>query len=765
VRSKFFKIIVFVAALGVCACQPTERNFVAEWSVEPPQKASARPIDPGTAKPRDGLGIGKSSGGPTILAEGTGRLIGNGRTRERQSQPAGDEGVTLNLVNLPIAEAAKIVLGDIQGADYVVDPKLDGKVTAHTSHPVSKREALDLFQSALRVSGAAVVRSGGIYKIVPVEAAATAGGDISAGNSDIDASGLGAGATVIQLRYVSASEMKRVLDPIASKGGVVRADDARHAITLAGTPQEIATLRDAVALFDIDTMRGMSFALVPVKSSDANLLADDLRSVFGSEKEGPMNGMVQFVGNKRLSAILVISSQARYLERARAWIQRLDARAQGTEKQLYTYRVQNRPAKELLQVLVSMFGSDNGGRSSSSVSPRQGQATVASANAGFVGQNGNPPTNPIGGISSNGAMSTSGLGDAANAEAKTGVASGAASENAAASGGAQAVGLGEDSRFRLAADEAKNVLVIMATPDDYRRIQRVVETLDVLPNQVFIEATIAEVSLNDNLQFGVEWFFQKGKSAAALSSSGTTPTPYNDILGNNLLGASVASAFPGFSYALRTASAQVTLNALNGITNVNIISTPSLTVLDNHQAVLQVGDQVPVTSLQSATALGNTFTSVSYKDTGVILSITPHISESGRVMLQLVQEVSNVAPGTGNGSTTPTIQQRKVSTQVVVNNGDSLMLGGLMQNSRTNTANQLPVVGDIPVFGNAFKNKNDTVAKTELLIMITPHVVRSIGEAREITEEYKRQILDISRHAIARPHDIRQTFDRAILDR
>jgi general secretion pathway protein D len=760
VRSSLSKFLIYVFVLGLGACQPSERSFVAEWNVEPPQiPVSGKNVD-SAASARNGLATGKAGGGATLLAEGTGRLIGTGRTRDRRQPPAGDDGVTLNLVNLPIAEAAKIVLGDIEGADYVVDPKLDGKVTAHTSHPVTKREALDLFQSALRVSGAAVVRSGGIYKIVPLEAAATAGGDISAGGVDMDAAGLGAGATVVQLRYVSASEMKRVLDPIAAKGGVVRADDARHAITLTGSPQEIAALRDAIALFDIDTMRGMSFALVPVKSSDPNALSDDLRAVFGSEKEGPMNGMIQFVGNKRLSAILVISSQRSYLERARAWIQRLDARAQGSEKQLYTYRVQNRPAKELLQVLVAMFGSDAGGKAGSSVSPRQSQTTVASANSGFVGHNGMPPSNPIGGISTSGAMSASGLGDAANAEAKAG-----AAENA--SSGPQAVALGEDSRFRLAADEAKNALVVMATPDDYRRIQHVIETLDVLPNQVFIEATIAEVRLNDQLQFGVEWFFQKGKSAAALSNSSNPngPTPYNDILGNNILGASVAAAFPGFSYALRTASAQVTLNALNAITNVNIISTPSLTVLDNHQAVLQVGDEVPVTSLQSATALGNTFTSVSYKDTGVILSITPHISESGRVMLQLIQEVSNVAPGTGVNSTTPTIQQRKVNTQVVVNDGDSLMLGGLMQNSRSNTSNQLPVIGDLPVVGNAFKNKDDAVAKTELLIMITPHVVRSVGEAREITEEYKRQILDVSRNAIMRPHDMRQTFDRAILDR
>ncbi|HUO53728.1 MAG TPA: type II secretion system secretin GspD [Rhodoblastus sp.] len=750
--------ILLAGVLTLSACQPSERNFVAEWNIEPPPAAAAKADRTGTGAVRasDAAAAGRAAASPTLLAQGTGRLIGNGRTRDRQNPAAGDDGVTLNLVNLPIAEAAKIVLGDIEGVDYVIDPRLDGKITAHTSHPVAKREALELFQSALRVSGAALVRSGGVYKIVPLDAAATSGGDITAGAAE--AGGFGSGANVVQLRYVSASEMKRVLDPIAAKGGLVRADDSRHTVTLTGSPQEVATLRDAIALFDVDTMRGMSFALVPVKSSDPNALSDDLRNVFGSEKEGPMNGMIQFIGNKKLSAILVISSQRAYLERARAWIQRLDARAQGSEKQLYTYRVQNRPAKELLQVLESMFGPEAGGKSGSSVSPRQSQTSVSSANAGFLGQNGNPPSNPIGGINSSGGQSTTSLADvAAAAKAESG---------AEASTGPKVAALGEDSRFRLAADDAKNALVIMATPDDYRRLLHVIETLDVLPNQVFIEATIAEVTLNDNLQFGVEWFFQRGKSAMALSQAGTAngPTIANTPLGDNLLGASVASTFPGFNYALRTASAQVTLNALNAITNVNIISTPSLTVLDNHQAVLQVGDQVPVTSLQSATALGNTFTSVSYKDTGVILSITPHISESGRVMLQLVQEVSNVAPGTANGSTTPTIQQRKVNTQVVVTDGDSLMLGGLMQNSRSNVANQVPVLGDVPIFGNAFKNNNDTIAKTELLIMITPHVVRSVGEAREITEEYKRQILSVSRKAIKRPHSLRQTFDRAILD-
>ena len=291
-----------------------------------------------------------------------------------------------------------------------------------------------------------------------------------------------------------------------------------------------------------------------------------------------------------------------------------------------------------------------------------------------------------------------------------------------------------------------------------------------MPNQVFIEATIAEVTINDTLQFGVEWYLnrhselQSGSRPTPTRRSGVATTP-RTILGNNPLGASVASVFPGFSYALRTASTQVTLNALNAITKVNIVSTPSLTVLDNHQAVLQVGDEVPVASLQSATALGNTFTSVSYQNTGVILSITPHISDSGRVMLNLVQEVSNVHdhgnelqhrirpsssarshPGRGQGRRSPDAGRPDAAQPFP-------------------TDNQIPVLGDIPIIGNAFKDKQDETDKTELLIMITPHVLRSSSEAREITEDYKRQLLEISKDAIRKPHSMRQTIDRTILDK
>lgn len=774
-----------IAALAACNSSTVSGGPpVAEWNVAP---ISREPVGGagGSAVP-----LSSRNQARAIVATGTGRLIGAGKTRQPAQEPVGEDGVTLNLVDLPISQAAKIVIGDIVGADFVVDPKLDGKVTVHTANPVRKSTALDLFQSALRVSGAAVVKAGDIYKIVPSDQAAVSGEVISGDALPPEATPLGQTARVVQLRYVSASEMKRVLEPIAERGSIVRADDARNTLTINGSAQDIATLLDAVSMFDIDTMKGMSFALVPVRSGDADLLADDLKNVFGSEKEGPMGGMIRFIGNKRLSSILVISSQPQYIARARAWIDKLDARAEHSEKQFFTFRVQNRPAKELMAVLTSVFGSKGQG-ADPNVSPRFGQSSMSSGgmNGGGMmggGSGGGASSSPLGALSASGPTGGGSMASGGGASTGGGPSGGGGfgagfggaggspssisglSVPGDSSGGGQAgptpaVSLDND-RYKIGVDDAKNALIVMATPEYYRRVRAVIETLDVLPNQIFLEATIAEVRLNDTIRFGVRWFMQTHPNIFGFSGLRGGNPAANDALGNNLLGTNVGAVFPGFAYAFRTTSQQLTIDALNAITDTNIISTPSLMVLDNREAILQVGDQIPVQTLTSVSAIGNTFNSVNYTNTGVILKITPHISESGRVMLEIEQEVSNVDPLSDPTSTTPRIQQRRVRTQVVVNDNESLMLGGLVKAETGKNSSQIPVAGDVPIVGNLFKNHGDSIDKQELIIMLTPHVVRSLSEGREITEEYKRKLLDISSRAVGRPHDIEQSLRRTVLD-
>jgi general secretion pathway protein D len=280
--------------------------------------------------------------------------------------------------------------------------------------------------------------------------------------------------------------------------------------------------------------------------------------------------------------------------------------------------------------------------------------------------------------------------------------------------------------IKVAADGAKNAILIEATPADYSRVLRVLETLDVMPNQVLIEATIVEVGLNDALEFGVKWYFKEKGSSFSFSDAAAT----------------AGSAFAGFSYTFKAADMITNLRALSEITDVNIVSSPSLTVMDNKTATLQVGDQVPI-STQSAVSVVDPdapiVNSVTYKDTGVILSMTPRINESGRVLLDVEQEVSSVVNTSSSGIDSPTIRQRRVKTTVMVNDGEQIALGGLIQTSKTKGRKQIPIVGDLPLVGNMFKQKTDDHEKTELIILITPRVMRNLDEARQITDEFKRE--------------------------
>jgi len=652
--------------------------------------------------------------------EGTGRFIGTPPTASRADDSAASKTVTLNLINVPTAQAAKAVLGDLLGVKYTIDSSIKGDVTIQTPKPVSRSEIVDLLQSSLRANNAVIVHINGHYRIVPADQA-NVGVALELGRGPRGK--LGSGLRLVELRYVAASEMQRILEPIAPRGSIVRADDVRHILSLSGTDEEIARLLEAIELFDVDLMKGMSFAVVPVKSSQPTAIAEELRTVFASDGEGSAAGKVKFLPNNRLRAVLVITSQKEYLARAESWIRRLDAQAEGTEKQFFTYAVQNRRADELVTALQAMFGNEAGGgranNAERNVAPPYQEATVQSG--GLQASS----------LNSNGAFANTMGSSAVSARASRGSPANRQSPSTAVLGSDQA---GGESRIKIAADGAKNAVLIEATPADYRRVMKVIASLDVLPNQVMIEATIAEVSLTDDLKMGVRWFLQRRNSSYTFTDAAS---------------GALNSVFPGFSYAVTAANVAAALDVLGEITTVNVVSSPSLTVLDNSTAVLQIGDQVPITTQSATSVLGAgapIVNSVSYRDTGVILAMTPRINESGRVLLEIEQEVSTVASTTSSTINSPTIRQRRIKTNVVVNNGEALALGGMIQESKTVSNTQIPIIGDIPFLGNAFKQKDNNIGKTELIIIITPRVMRNLEEARLVTDEYRREF---ERHVLA----------------
>lgn len=671
---------------------------------------------------------------------GDGRMIGS--TAARSSSAAANGDVVLNLANVPLQQAAKTVLGDLIGVNYVVDPRVDGVVSVQTSSPVSKADALELFQTAIAPIGAVLVQNRGIYRIAPADQAAT--GAVSTIRDATNSAVTGSGVRIVQLKYVAATEVARVLEPMVPKGAIVQADDARNIIALKGSQAEIDSMLDSVSIFDVDVMKGMSFAVVPVKAAQPEKMVDELKGVFASDKEGPLKGRVRFIANTRLGAILVVTSNPSYLPRAQSWIRRLDARASGTEPQLHVYQVQNRTAAELAGILQSMFSQEMKvvrpmGRN---VSPKSRQVSFASdsTKSSTIGAGVSDPTMQAGLGKTTDTLGTSRSSNTDLDSQATDMADNGSGSNST-----------PEPIMKIVADETKNSLLIMANDRDYQRVLRVVQGLDVVASQVLIEAVIAEVSLNDDLQFGLQWQFAKNGTPAATFS--------------NALAGGVAASFPGFNYAVNTANIAATLSALNALTHVNIISTPSLMVLDNKTARLQIGDQVPITT-QTATSTVTAQTaivnSITMQDTGVILSVTPRINESGRVQLDIEQEVSSVVKTTTSNIDSPTIQQRRVKTTVVVSDGEVLALGGMIQDSANKSSNQLPILGDIPGIGAVFANRKDSVQKTELVILITPKVVRDGTENRLVTEEYRRKMNVYMPHASTRQRAPYNTAQRLV---
>jgi general secretion pathway protein D len=302
----------------------------------------------------------------------------------------------------------------------------------------------------------------------------------------------------------------------------------------------------------------------------------------------------------------------------------------------------------------------------------------------------------------------------------------------------------------VVADEGNNALVITATAQEYRRMRQILEQIDVSPNQVFLEATIAEVTLTDDLKMGVRFFFQAGNHQIQFTEAETAGT---------------APVFPGFSQFFNTPNVKVVLNALSSVTDVNVISSPTLMVVDNKKATLQVGNEVPVVT-QSAVGVqvigAPVVNSVTYRNTGIVLNITPRIGDRGRVLLEVEQEASDVVKTDTSTIDSPTIQQRRIKTTVAVNDGEGIVLGGLIQDRADVARNQVPLVGEIPVLGNLFKSKTDTIKRTELLVAITPRIVRDAAQLKGITDEFRAKINLTTRPQRQGPPDRREKLDRLL---
>lgn len=631
-------------------------------------------------------------------------------------------GFTLAFVDADARHVVDAVLGDMLHANYSVDPKISGTITLRTAEPVDRDDVVQLLEKALEPIGAAVIESGSGYRIVSRDSAHTAA--LLGAASDRPRPGYS--GEVVKLRYANPKEIARLIEEFVSKEVVAGTDPSYNQIILAGSSEERAAALAIVKRFDVDALAGSTFQLIHLENVDADALDAELKAIFQPPLD-IIGSRVRIVPLPRLHSILAIASDANDIARIQPWIQRLDLGGATTKRRLFSYAVQNGRARDLASSLQQVLGHGDA-MTSAPGQPTQAQATQdplldTSSMLGIQGGSSGLGNSSLGSV---GATSSTSSGSSfANQTLGQSPTMGA---EAAVNGAPLQTGFGSgqgasDNGPRIVPVEATNMLLIYANGEDYDFIRQALAQLDRPVPQIMIEATLAEVTLTKDLQYGVNWQVMSGNSTFTLS---------------NTTSAKPAASFPGFSYGYIGSSVQAVLNNLQATTNVRVLSAPKLMVLNNQTATLQVGDEVPIATQQSqsvSSAGAPVINTIELHDTGVILKVTPRVNESGTVTLDIAQEVSSVAPTTTSGINSPTIQQRRLTSTISTRSGQMVALGGLIREDVSRQRQGIPGLSQIPVIGGLFGQHTTNGDRTELIILLTPVVIRSTEEAHNAADE------------------------------
>jgi len=654
-----------------------------------------------------------------IIRRGTGTVI----NRSAASAPPPNLGAstgaaTFNFEGESLQAVVKAILGDMLGQNYVIAPGVQGTVTLATPKPVSPAAAMSLLEMVLGWNNARMVYTDGRYNIVPADQALAGTVAPRTGSA---ATARGFEVRAVPLKYISATEMEKILKPYARPNAIVNVDSGRNLITLSGTRAELENYLRTVEIFDVDWMSSMSVGVFPLQSGKASKVVADLEKVFGEQSKSPVAGMFRFLPLEGANAVMVITSQPDYLDDIQQWLERVDSAGAGV--QLFSYELKYIKAKDLADRLAEAFG----GRASGNGQSNNGGTSLM------------PGTNPTeiqdSGIDDTSGTSSAGIGmkgsDSGDTSGAGGLGSGSLALNQNSQGnGAVTLEVGGD-KVGVSAVEETNTLLVRSTGAAWHSIKDVIERLDVMPLQVHIEAQVAEVKLGGELQYGVSWYFEN-------ALSGILDTPATAGI-RRIAGTGLAWAFPGNS-------SLAVINALDQVTDVRLLQTPSVVVRNNVEATFNVGTRIPIQSVtvNTNTGSGDTFSQVQYLDTGVILKVRPRITKDGTVFLEVVQEVSSPGPVPLTCASNPnncnvSIDTRRLKTEAAIQSGDTMMLAGLISDGVTHGANGIPGLSRIPVIGSLFGQQNSGTTRSEVIILLTPTIIRNPQDARDLTDEYGRR--------------------------
>lgn len=675
---------VVLTMISSCATQPDTLSESATTLAERNSTASM----PVSSEPMVIKAEAEQTGeAPVMVSLGTGELIA--QRPERPPIKLDGDAVMLNFEQAPLSEVVHTILGDTLGLDYVVEHPIGGEITLRTRSPVPRDQLFVILESLLRnnnvlmirgpndrffVSGSAMMKS----TVPSFESAPTSGYN----------------NIIVPLQYISATEMAEILKPVARDDTFVRIDNGRNLLILAGTQIQLSGWLDIVATFDVDRLAGMSVGVFPVSNSEVEEVYKELEHILMSSSGENGSGaglasLIRVMPVERLNSIMVVSPRAHYIQTVREWVEKLDnVQDPASEPTLQIYPVRNGNAAQLAGLLSNIYGgSGSGGKQRSGVAPGMTRAQSGSV----AGNSAGTAPKSVGG------------------------------------GGNFTL----DDDVRVVADEFNNTLLVYSTPYEYQKIARILKKLDRIQTQVLIEASIVEVSLGGDLQYGLEWAFDNNLGG------GDTGRGVLDLGGG-------LQPKAGFSYTIKNSAGAVkaVINALAQKSLINVISTPSVMVLDNHTATIKVGDQQPIQDRTSISDGGVVTNSIAYKDTGVQLTVTPSVNDGGLVTLEIEQSVTDVGPvdaATGQRS----FLARDVSSKVAIRDGESVVLGGLIRDNETSGKSGVPLLMDIPVVGSLFSTTTEKNNRTELLVFITPRVMESEADLRALNLEMRERMSGI----------------------
>jgi general secretion pathway protein D len=744
------RLFALVIALAAASCAPTE--------------GPSRPLSPQLLPDTDHADtrVNGPIDGPMPLARPSVSYGTPGTVSLPAQQDAGAGDVSLDFADTDIREVVAQILGQILRVNYTIDPAVHGTATLHTVTPLARSQLLPTLQALLSETGATLVDTDGLYRVLPAGAAGAAGpqGPAAGGGvAGLAAGGATAGGQLLPLRYASAVDLAKVLQPYAGQNARVAVDPGSNSLIISGQPEARDALAALAQAFDINLLAGQSYALLPAPQGAAADFASALETAFRAQGGGLTN-VVRVVPMERVGSVLLVASEPQYIDEARRVYDLVQARQRQTVRNWHVYYLQDSKAEDAAYVLQEAFTPDNiTATPSGSGTSNQASAGATTGTAGGTaagGMSGDTGINATsaatgGGIGSSGVGAGSGL--AGGADAQSGGATGSGSPSGTPTqtaanpllggldSGAGGSASGADA-LRIIPDVQNNSVLIFATQDEEDRINAMLRKIDIVPLQVRIDATIAEVTLNSELQYGTQFFFRSGGINGILNNTAQTTTLVTPAA------TALSPTFPGFILSGSAAGgAPIALQALQAVTTVKVLSSPELMVLDGQTAHLQVGDLVPylTSSAQSSVANSAVINNINYQPTGVIMNVTPRVSENGLVTLDISQQVSAINTSvttTTTGISSPTFSEQDVSSRVIVQDGQTVGLAGLITDNLSKTNSGIPFLKDIPLIGLLAGTQKNTRVRSELLVLITPHVQYDQRDARALTADLQDQLQD-----------------------